>query len=111
MFVNLFEPDITVPAVEGEVFQVLGSLSRTVTLLMKNLDAANTLTYRFQYSDDASSWTDVAANTTLAPGATSAPIDLLGHPFFRLMASGNLTLAVQASGNFPFNDQFAVLAV
>lgn len=99
MFVSKNEPKINVPVSEGTVFTVQSAAGVERRVAMENLDAANTMTWRFQYSDDNSTWTDEATDTTLAPGARIAE-ELTGHVFYRLRASGNLDIAVQINAEF-----------
>lgn len=63
-------------------------------VVIENLDAANTLTWKFQASNDATTWVDEAADTTLAPGSRVS-VSLSGSVFYRLRASGNLSIAVK----------------
>jgi len=111
MFLSMVQPNITVDVAESTLFQVLGAQSRTVVLVLENLDLANTLTYKVEYSSDNSTWNDFVVTTTLAPSTVSSPIDLVGYPFFRVRGSGNLTIAADVSGHFDWNDTFAVLNI
>lgn len=105
MFVNKNQSRIEVPLAEGTVFTVQGAAALTKKIHIENLDQVNTMTYKFQYSDDNVTWTDVAIATTLAPTAT-VHTDLTGHIFHRLRASGDLDIAVEASAFLAFNNLF-----
>lgn len=94
MFVSQFEPLLSVGPTEGEVFRIEGTAAQERRVVVENLDSVNTLTYRFQNSNDASSWTDEASNATLAPGARTSVV-LSGEVFYRLMGSGSLDIAVR----------------
>ena len=102
MFVAKTVASIAVPVTEGTVLTVQSAAGQEKTIVIENLDAVNTLTYRFQFSDDGTNYTDVAANTTLAPGAT-VQVVLSGNIFHRVQAFGNLNIAVNASSRLAFN--------
>lgn len=101
MFVEQVEPQIAVGATEGTIFTVEGTAAQVRRIELVNLDATNTMTYRFEYSDDGASWTDVAADTTLAPGL-SVVNSLSGQVFYRLRASGSLNIAVRVTTSKTF---------
>lgn len=111
MFIHEIQPNVTVPATpDSELFRVLGAQANAVVLIFENLDPSNTLTWRLQSSPDGTTWTDVASNATLAPGATVAPQVITGQPFYRMLGSGNLTIAVVALvGGVSFNNKFTLL--
>jgi hypothetical protein len=96
MFVVQNEPAMVVGASEGTVFVVRGTATQERIVTIENLDAVNTLTYRYQQSNTGadSDYTDVAANDTLAPGARITVV-LSGFVFYRLRGSGSLNIAVQ----------------
>lgn len=94
MYVSKIEPVMTVPMSEGTVFVVQAPAGTERRIVLENLDVANTLTYKFQLSNDNSMWTDVAANATLAPGGRVG-IVLSAATFYRLRASGNLSISVK----------------
>ena len=96
MFVTRTHPMLVVPLLSGTVFSVLGPASLVKRVTMDNLDQANTLTYKFQWSDDGTTWTDVAANATLAPGA-SVHVDLTGHIYHQMVGSGDLNIAAEVA--------------
>ena len=96
MFVTRTHPMLTVPLLSGTVFNILGPAVLTKRVTMDNLDQANTLTYKFQWSDDGTTWTDVAASTTLAPGA-SVHVDLTAHIYHQMVGSGDLDIAVEVA--------------
>jgi hypothetical protein len=87
---------LVVAVASGTVFSVLGPSALGKKVTMDNLDQANTLTYKFQWSDDGTTWTDVAANAALAPLA-SVHVDLTGHIYHQMVGSGNLNIAVEIS--------------
>lgn len=101
LYVDKVVPQVSVPVTEGTVLTLQAAAAMEKTVLIENLDAVNTLTYRFQFSDDGSTWTDVAANTTLAPGGT-VQVVLSGNIFHRLQALGNLNIGVKASSRLAF---------
>lgn len=94
MYISKHEPRLTVPATEGTVLTIQGLAAQRHRVVHENLDGANTLTWRWQSSNDASSWVDVAADTTLAPGLR-VQSELIGSIFYRLRASGNLAIAAK----------------
>ena len=85
-------------ASEGTVFVVRGTATQERIVTIENLDAVNTLTYKYQESNTGADadYVDVAANTTLAPGARITTV-LTGFIFYRLRGSGSLNIAVQVS--------------
>lgn len=106
MFVIKTEPSVTVTLAEGTAFTVQGNAAESKIVTIENLDAASTLTYRFQYSSDGSAWTDVAADTTLAPTA-HIDITLDTYVYHRFRASGNLLISVQVAAFQSFNNIFS----
>lgn len=106
MLVSKTQPNITVPLTEGTVLTVQGNAAEVKAVTLENLDAASTLTYRFQWSDDGATWTDVAANTTLAPLA-HVKVDLTAHVYHRLRAEGNLLIAAKVDVYQSFNSIFS----
>lgn len=106
MLVVKNQPTITVPLAEGTVLTVQGNAGESKIVTIENLDPASTLTYRFQYSSDGVTWTDVAANTTLAPLA-HIDITLDTYVYHRLRASGNLLIAAQVQAYQTFNSIFS----
>lgn len=101
MLESKFEPAISVALTEGTVLTVAAPANVERKVVLVNLDSSNTLTWRWQWSDNNSNWTDVDTDDTLAPGAT-APVSVLsGHLFYRLRASGNLTIAVKVDAELP----------
>ena len=109
MFVTKSEPQINVGPTEGTIFTVQGSAGITKSVALKNLDGASTLTFRYQFSDDGQSWTDVGPDTTLAPGA-EVETGLIDHVFHRLRASGNLDIATKLDASVPFVSTFTFIA-
>ena len=109
MFVTKSEPLINVGPTEGTIFTVQGSAGITKRTAIRNLDGASTLTFRYQFSDDGAAWTDVAPDTTLAPGA-EIETDLTAHVFHRLRASGNLDIATKLDASVPFVSTFTFIA-
>jgi hypothetical protein len=105
MFDVKTQPQVVIPLTEGTVFVVQGPASMTKMVVLENLDQANTMTYKFQFSDDGTIYTDVAAFTTLAPGA-AVHVDLTAHVFHRLRAFGDLLIAVEVGVQMPFNAAF-----
>ena len=96
MFVVQNEPKLAVGASEGTVFVVRGTATQERIVTIENLDAVNTLTFKYQESNTGADadFADVAANATLAPGARLTTV-LSGFVFYRLRGSGSLDLAVQ----------------
>lgn len=96
MFVVQNEPQMAVAATEGTVFVARGTAAQERVITIENLDAVNTLTYRYQSSNTGADgdYTDVASNATLAPGARVTTV-LSGSVFFRLRGLGSLNIAVQ----------------
>jgi len=106
MFVSKVQPNITVAISEGTVLTVQGNAAEVKSVVIENLDAANTLTYKWQSSDDGSTWTDVAASATLAP-TEHIHADLSAHVYHRLRASGNLLISVKVDVYQSFNNIFS----
>lgn len=102
LFVDKTVPLIVVPVTEATVLDLQSAAGQEKTVVIENLDGANTLTFRFQSSNDNVTFTDVAANATLAPGATIQTV-LSGDIFHRIRAFGNLNIAVKASSRLAFN--------
>ncbi len=96
MFVTQNEPALVVGASEGTVFVVRGTATQERVVTIENLDAVNTLTFKYQESNTGADadYTDVDANTTLAPGARTTVV-LTGFVFYRLRGAGSLNIAVQ----------------
>jgi hypothetical protein len=94
MFVSKHEPLLAVPVSEGTVFTVQAAPAVERRVVIENLDANNTMTWRFQSSDDSSVWTDVATDASLAPGLRVSNT-LQGSTFYRLRASGSLNIAAK----------------
>jgi hypothetical protein len=110
MFATLTEPQLTVPATETSIFTVQGPAAQARSVTIENLDATNTLTYRYQYSSDGTNWTDVQPNATISPGGRFRTT-LSGNVFYRLLASGNLSLAAKVEADADFNGTFTVVNV
>jgi hypothetical protein len=108
MFVTKVEPQLEVALAEGTVATVQGLAAVPKEVVIDNLDAANTLTWKFQYSDDASTWTDIGVSATLAAGG-SVRTTLEDHVFYRLRASGDLNISMMVEARVPFADMFSFL--
>jgi len=108
MFVTKVEPKIAVAVSEGTVFSIQGLSAVPKEVVLDNLDESNTLTYKWQHSDDDDTWTDVAAEDTLAAGG-SIRTSLADHVFYRLRASGSLDIAVMAEARVAFASQFTFI--
>jgi CII-binding regulator of phage lambda lysogenization HflD len=102
MFDVRTQPLVTVPLAEGTVL--------TVQVHLENLDVAATMSYKFQWSDDNVTWTDVAASTTLAPLA-HIHVDLIAHIMHRLRASGDLDIAVECAARTAFSGTISFLSI
>lgn len=98
MFVTQVEPQMAVAAGEGTVFVVEGTAAQERRIEVVNLDTANTLTARYEFSNDGVTWTDVAIDALLAPGLTRVDT-LVGNIFYRLRASGSLDIAVRVTSS------------
>lgn len=110
MFVVKTQPNVTVPLLSGDILTIQASAATTKRVMIENLDVANTLTYKFQWSDDAATWTDVAVAAALAPLA-SFHVDLAGHIFHKLVASGDLDIAVEVAGRMAYNNIFSFVTI
>jgi hypothetical protein len=106
MLVSKVQPNITVAVSEGTVLTVQGNAGETKSVTLENLDAANTLSYKWQYSSDGVTWTDVAPTATLAP-TDHVHTDLTTYVYHRLRASGNLTMAAKVDVYQAFNNIFS----
>src|SRR5688572_8104701 len=111
MFKFEVQPVVSVPLSEGTIFDFVGSDVVGKLVILENLDAANTLTYKWQTSNDQTTWTDVAANATIAPTAAAAFLLTQNAPFIRLRASGNLSAAVAVLRRSAFASRFALVTV
>ena len=91
-----------IPASEGEVLRIVGSVD-AVLFTIENQDASNTLVYKFQESDDGTTWADI--ELPLTAGGTATQFSILASqvhtvrvsptgPRVRLMASGDLSAAI-----------------
>lgn len=110
MFVEKIEPNLAVPISEGTIFTVNGPSAVAQQVTLWNLDDVNTLSYKYQWSDDGgSTWTDVAVLATLAPGL-QVVTSLSGHIQFRLRAFGNLACAARVTSLIPFAGIFTYSA-
>lgn len=80
------------------MLRLIGALD-AVLFTLENQDGANTMVYKFQESDDGTTWSDI--ELPLSGGGTSVQFSLLagnvhsvritsGSPRVRLMASGDL---------------------
>lgn len=89
--------DIDVPVGEAEVFRVVDS-SGTVgrMFILENLDAANTLTYKWQKSGDGVTFSDITGlpQATISPGLATTFRITEPDQFLRLLASGTLRMQV-----------------
>jgi hypothetical protein len=105
MFNSNSVPYLNVPVSEATIFTVQGPAATAKTVVVENLDATNTMTYKYQYSDDGVTYTDAATFTTLAPAARvrSNPVN---HIWWRLRASGNLYIAVKVDYEGTFSGTF-----
>lgn len=106
MLITKTQPNITVPISEGTVLTIQGNAGESKVVVLENLDAANTLTYKWQYSSDGAVWIDLAASTTLAPTDHVTQV-LTSYVYHRLRASGNLTLAAKVDVYQTFNNIFS----
>ena len=93
---------IAVPVTEGDLVTITSSAGQSKTVVIENLDAANTLQYKFQFSDDGVNFTDVAPLANLSP-MTAVQVVLSGNIFHKLRGLGSLNIAVKVSGNLTFN--------
>lgn len=98
MFVEQVEPQMAVGAGEGTIFVVEGTAAQVRRIEFTNLDAVNTMTWRYEESNDGASWSDVAADDTLAAGASRVD-SLSGSIFYRLRASGSVNIAVRVTSS------------
>jgi hypothetical protein len=110
MFDVRTQPRIAVALAEGTVLTVQGPAAIPKKVHIENLDQANTLSYKFQYSDDNVSWTDVSPTTTLAP-LGDVHIDLTAHIFHRLRAAGDLDIAVECGARVAFTGTISFLSI
>lgn len=94
MYVAQFEPLLAVGASEGTIFTIEGTSAQERRVVIENLDVINTMTFRYEFSDDAITWTDEDPDAPLAAGSRFSTA-LIGHIFYRLRASGSLNIAVR----------------
>lgn len=93
---------IAVPVTEGDLVTITASAAQEKTVTIENLDAANTLQFKFQFSDDGQIFTDVAPLAPLPP-LTAVQVVLSGNIFHKLRGLGLLNIAVKVSGRLTFN--------
>lgn len=98
MFVTQVEPQMAVAASEGTVFVIEGTAAQERRVEVVNLDLANSLTARYEFSNDGVSWTDVASDAVLAPTLTRVDV-LTGNILYRLRGSGSLNIAVRVTSS------------
>jgi len=109
MFVTKIEPRLSVPTTEGTVILINTISGQAVSVVIENLDQFNTLTYKFQRSDNGSTWVDVATFAELAPESrVSTDLPTGTWPFFRLRGSGNLNVAVRVDAQVTFSGDIDV---
>ena len=90
-----------IPAAEGSIYEIINVPSGGFASIMENLDAANSLTYKFQQSADGITWTDILFNVsnctsqestfTIAPGQNHLVKVLPSQSRTRLRAYGTLS--------------------
>jgi len=106
MFRFEVEPEIAAGVSEATLFTLIGTDAIGKMVIVENLDQANTLTYKWQWSNDQVTWTDIAAATTLSAGDSIGFLRTEVYQYLRLRGSGNLNVAVAVlrvqsfSGNF-----------
>jgi len=103
-----------VPATEGTIYDLVNVQSGGFATIMENLDAANSMTYKFQQSADGITWTDILFNVsncasqestfTIAPGTHHLVKVLPSQARVRLRAYGtlnaNIGLTWRKASNF-----------
>ncbi len=96
MFVTRFLPQVDVPLTEGDVFLIQGLAGQERRVVIENLDAANTLTFRFQESASGQpgTFTDIETNTAVSPGARATRI-LTTNVFYKMLGLGLLKIAIK----------------
>lgn len=100
LLVDKVLPLVSVPLTEGTVLTLQSAAGQAKTVVITNLDLANTLQYKFQFSDDGVNYTDVAPLAAVSPGDSVQTV-LTGNIFHRIRALGNLNIAVKASAVLP----------
>jgi len=108
MFRFEVEPEIAAGVSEGTLFTIIGTDDVGKMVIVENLDQANTLTYKWQWSNDQVTWTDIAASTTLAPGSSIGFLRSEVYQYLRLRGSGNLNVAVAMLRSQAFSGNFSL---
>lgn len=96
-----------VPAVEGEVFKIVGSVP-TILVSLHNQHEQNTMVYRFQHSDDGISWTNIELATSgggvsstfsIPFGETHSVKLTTNKPRLRMLAYGDVPVGIGLNYN------------
>ncbi len=97
-----------VPSTSGEIFRVIGgsALDSSLTIVMENEHASNSLTYKIQTSSDGETWEDKAfpiapsgtqVNFVIGPEAAHTVKLANDFTFLRVMAYGTLQANINLS--------------
>ena len=111
MIVTQTEPSITVPVSEATVAEIVDSDTVGRQVILQNLDAANTLFYKFQKSPDKVVYTDIAALVSIAPLGSAQVVLTAVEPYLRLRAYGNLKMAMSIHRVKAFTGTFPLVTV
>ena len=111
MIVTAIEPSITVPLIEATVAELVDADLVGRQVIITNLDIANTLFWKFQYSLDKVAYTDLAAFAALAPLAAVQVVLTNPANYHRLRAYGNLKIAVSVTRYKGFSGTFPLVTV
>lgn len=98
-----------VPAVDGEVFKIVGSVP-TILISLHNQHDQNTMVYRFQHSDDGISWSNI--ELPVSGGGTSATFSIpfgethsvkltTNKPRLRMLAYGDVPVGIGFNYSVP----------
>lgn len=96
-----------VPATESTIWEVLHVPSSGLAVILENLDAANSMTYKFQESADGVTWTDILFNVSNCTSQESTfTITAGNHHLVKVVPSQN-RVRLRAYGTL--NGQFGLM--
>lgn len=102
-----------IPVADGTIFELIGAPAAGLAVFIANQDDAATMVYKFQGSDDGSTWEDI--EFTLAEGGTATQFSIIAgaSPHLikvvpatqrtRLVAHGDLKAEIGVSYCKPHN--------
>lgn len=87
--------DYNAPAIAAAVLYFRNKGNLAPYLVIENLDGSASAAIRYQESDDAQNWTDIANTTaTVNPGESNGQVVTSARTYIALHAGGNVKLSV-----------------